>query len=197
MRPKVLLIDNYDSFVYNLAHALAMAGAEPDVVRNDRVDVGSISERYQGIVISPGPGHPDDPSDFGACGEVLRTVSPHVPTFGVCLGHQGIACAFGGIVSRAPTPVHGRASLVDHDGKGVFLGLPSPLMVGRYHSLCVQEDALPQEFVVTARCGDGTVMGVRHRTYPIEGVQFHPESVLTERGQEIVDNFVRSLEGRE
>lgn len=197
MRPRVLLIDNYDSFVYNLAHSLALAGAEPEVVRNDHLDMDGIEGRYQGIVISPGPGHPADPGDFGACSTVLRELSPHIPTLGVCLGHQGIACAFGGVVSRAPTPVHGRSSIMNHDGKGVFQGLPSPMIVGRYHSLCVVEGTLPPEMEVTARCEDGTVMGVRHRSYPIEGVQFHPESVLTERGQEIIDNFVRSLEVRQ
>ncbi|MCG7844438.1 MAG: gamma-glutamyl-gamma-aminobutyrate hydrolase family protein, partial [Methanomassiliicoccales archaeon] len=113
---------------------------------------------------------------------------------GVCLGHQGIAQTFGGTVGRSKTPMHGKTSLVHHDGEGVFKGLPSPLTVGRYHSLCVVEDGLPPEMVVTARCMEGTVMGLRHRSFPIEGVQFHPESVLTERGQEIVDNFVRSLE---
>ncbi len=195
MSPRVLLIDNYDSFVYNLAHSLAAAGSRPDVVRNDRLELSSIEERYRGIVISPGPGHPANPGDFGACGEVLRRVSHRVPTLGVCLGHQGIAHTFGGTVGRSAVPVHGKASLVRHDRKGVFQGLPSPLIVGRYHSLCVREEDLPPVMEVTARSEDGTVMGLRHRTYPIEGVQFHPESVLTEHGQEIIDNFVLSLEG--
>jgi anthranilate synthase/aminodeoxychorismate synthase-like glutamine amidotransferase len=195
MRPRVLLIDNYDSFVYNLSHCLAMAGAEPEVVRNDRLDLGTVKKRYQGIVISPGPGHPANIGDFGVCTEVLRTISPDVPTLGVCLGHQGIAHSYGGTVIRSGMPMHGKTSVVRHDGAGVFKGLPSPLTVGRYHSLCVQESDLPPQMTVTARSDEGTVMGLRHRTYPIEGVQFHPESVLTERGQDLIDNFVRALEG--
>jgi anthranilate synthase/aminodeoxychorismate synthase-like glutamine amidotransferase len=172
-----------------------MAGAEPEVVRNDRLNLGTLKERYQGIVISPGPGHPANIEDFGVCAAVLRTISPYVPTLGVCLGHQGIAHSFGGTVVRSGTPMHGKTSAVRHDGTGVFKGLPSPLTVGRYHSLCVRESDLPPEMVVTARSDEGEVMGLRHRIYPIEGVQFHPESVLTERGQDLVDNFVRSLEG--
>jgi anthranilate synthase/aminodeoxychorismate synthase-like glutamine amidotransferase len=195
MRPRVLLIDNYDSFVYNLAHSLAAAGAEPVVVRNDRLTIGDVDGRYQGIVISPGPGHPANPGDFGVCIEVLSTLSRSIPTLGVCLGHQGVAQAYGGQVVRSACPRHGKVSSVTHDGKGVFSGLPSPLVVGRYHSLCVREEGLPPELVVTARSEDGTVMGLRHRAYPIEGLQFHPESVLTERGQDLMDNFVRSLEG--
>ena len=196
MRPRVLLIDNYDSFVYNLAHSLAMGGAEPVVLRNDRLDLVSARSEYQGIVISPGPGHPANFGDFGGCGEVLRMLSPTIPTLGVCLGHQGIAHVFGGTVLRAPIPMHGKVSEIRHDREGIFRGLPSPLKVGRYHSLCVREDDLPSEIVVTARSEDGTVMGLRHRSYPIEGVQFHPESLLTERGQELIDNFVSSLGGR-
>jgi anthranilate synthase/aminodeoxychorismate synthase-like glutamine amidotransferase len=195
MRPKVLLVDNYDSFVYNLAQALAAAGAEPEVIRNDRLDLGSVVGRYSGLVISPGPGHPSNPGDFGMCAQLIRGASRYIPTLGVCLGHQGIACAFGGQVVRAPLPLHGKCTLVLHDGRGIFKGLPSPLMAGRYHSLCVLEDTLPECLEVTARSEDGTVMGLRHRRYPIEGVQFHPESILTDRGQDLVDNFVRSLEG--
>ncbi|MCX6650947.1 MAG: aminodeoxychorismate/anthranilate synthase component II [Methanomassiliicoccales archaeon] len=194
MRPHVLLVDNYDSFVYNLAHSLAAAGAEPHVVRNDRLDLKAVEGRYHGIVISPGPGHPANLRDFGMCVELLRTLSPSIPTLGVCLGHQGIAHAFGGKVVRARTPLHGKSTPISHDGRGLFRGLPSPLIVGRYHSLCVQEEDLPSCMEVTACSEDDTVMGLRHRQYPIEGLQFHPESVLTERGQDIVDNFVSSLE---
>jgi len=194
VRSRVLLVDNYDSFVHNLAHSLAAAGAEPDVIRNDRLDLEAVEGTYQGIVISPGPGHPANPIDFGMCEELLRTLSPVIPTLGVCLGHQGIAHAFGGIVVRARTPLHGKATLISHDGMGLFQGVPSPLTVGRYHSLCVQEEGLPSCMKVTARSEDGTIMGLRHRHFPIEGLQFHPESVLTERGQDIVDNFVSSLE---
>jgi len=196
MRPRVLLVDNYDSFVYNLAQSLAAAGADPEVVRNDQVDPGSVERRFQGIVISPGPGHPSNRGDFGRCTELIKAASPSVPTLGVCLGHQGIACAFGGQVVRAPLPLHGKGTLVLHDGRGIFQGIPSPMMAGRYHSLCVLEDSLPGCLEVTARSEDGTVMGLRHRHLPIEGVQFHPESILTDRGQDLMDNFVRSLEGR-
>lgn len=196
MRPKVLLVDNYDSFVYNLAQYLATAGAEPEVVRNDQVELGSVERRFQGVVISPGPGHPANPGDFGRCVELIRGASRSVPTLGVCLGHQGIAYAFGGQVVKAPLPLHGKGSLVLHDGRGIFKGIPSPMMAGRYHSLCVLEDSLPDCLEVTARSEDGTVMGLRHRHYPMEGVQFHPESILTDRGQDLMDNFVRSLEGR-
>jgi anthranilate synthase/aminodeoxychorismate synthase-like glutamine amidotransferase len=193
MIPRVLLVDNYDSFVYNLAQSLAAAGAEPLVVRNDRLDPDSVEGTYQGIVISPGPGHPANPGDFGRCAELIRGASRSVPTLGVCLGHQGIAHAFGGLVVRAPLPLHGKGTLVLHDGHGIFKGVPSPMMAGRYHSLCVQEDALPGCLEVTARSEDGTVMGLRHRHFPIEGVQFHPESILTDHGQDLMDNFVRSL----
>jgi len=195
MSPRVLLVDNYDSFVHNLAHALAAAGAEPELVRNDRVDPGAVVDRFQGIVISPGPGHPANPGDFGRCLELISGPSLTIPTLGVCLGHQGIAHAFGGRVVKAPAPLHGKAVAVEHDGRGIYAGVPSPMMAGRYHSLCVLETALPDCFEVTARGQDGVVMGIRHRQYPIEGVQFHPESILTDHGQELIDNFVRSLGG--
>jgi len=196
MRPKVLLVDNYDSFVYNLAHSLAGAGADPEVVRNDQLEMEGLERRYQGIVISPGPGHPANQGDFGGCTDLLLQASRSIPTLGVCLGHQGIAHAFGGKVVRTMVPLHGKCTLVLHDGQGVFRGIPSPMMAGRYHSLCVREEDLPSCLVVTARSEDGTVMGLRHRELPIEGVQFHPESVLTDRGQNIVDNFVAGLEAR-
>ncbi len=194
MRPRVLVVDNYDSFVYNLAHSLAAAGAEPTVVRNDLVDPRMVEGRFQGMVISPGPGHPSRSGDFGVCMELLKGISPRLPTLGVCLGHQGIACAFGGRVDITPSPMHGRSSLVVHDGRGVFQGLPSPLTAGRYHSLAVVEDGLPDCLEVTARSEEGVVMGLRHRRFPIEGLQFHPESVLTDRGDDLIANFVRSLE---
>lgn len=196
MRPKVLLVDNYDSFVHNLAHCLVIAGAEPFIVRNDRLDLDRVSGRYAGIVISPGPGHPANAEDFGVCAELIRDESRNVPTLGVCLGHQGIAHVFGGKVVKAPFPLHGKATLVLHDGRGLFEGIPSPLMAARYHSLCVEEGTLPECLEVSARSEDGTVMGLRHLEYPIEGVQFHPESILTHRGQGLIDNFVRRLEAR-
>lgn len=196
MRPKVLLVDNYDSFVHNLAQSLAAAGAAPEVIRNDRLDLERVPGRYEGIVISPGPGHPANPGDFGRCTDLIRGESRTVPTLGVCLGHQGIAHAFGGKVVKAPLPLHGKGTLVLHDGRGIFERIPSPMMAGRYHSLCVMESTLPDCLEVSARSEDGTIMGIRHRRYPIEGVQFHPESILTDRGQDMIDNFVRSLEGR-
>ncbi len=195
MRTKVLLVDNYDSFVHNLAQCLAKAGAVPEVIRNDRLELDKVAGRYDGIVISPGPGHPANPGDFGRCAELIRRESVTVPTLGICLGHQGIAYAFGGKVVRAPLPLHGKGTLVLHDGQGILRGIPSPMMAGRYHSLCVQEDTLPDCLQVSARSEDGTIMGLRHRRCPIEGLQFHPESILTDRGQDIIDNYVRSLAG--
>ncbi len=190
---KVLVIDNYDSFVHNLAHSLAAAGATPTVIRNDKLDIGSIEGSYHGIVISPGPGHPGEDSDFGLCAQVLREVSPRVPTLGICLGMQGIAHVFGAKVARAFRPAHGKPTDIHHDGKGSLRGLPSPFVAGLYHSLCVRDEDLPAQLEIISRMPLGVIMGVRHRLYPIEGFQFHPESVLTPLGQRILDNFVSGL----
>lgn len=185
---RLLLVDNFDSFVYNLAQAFGTLGAEPIVVRNDH----SVSEMEvlepDALVISPGPGNP---SEAGVSVEAIRHFGRRIPVLGVCLGHQCIGEAFGGRVARAAVgPLHGKTSEISHDGKGVFEGLPEPFVATRYHSLEVLEDPLPSELVVTARSDDGTLMGVRHTSLPIEGVQFHPESVLCEDGPKLLANFV-------
>jgi anthranilate synthase/aminodeoxychorismate synthase-like glutamine amidotransferase len=186
---RILLLDNYDSFVYNLKQYVGELGAEVTVVRNDAIDVDGI-HRFDpdAIMISPGPGNPSIKRDFGVCSEALNSICLDVPTLGVCLGHQGIAHCFGGEVGRAPEPMHGKTSVIEHDGEGVFTGLEGPLSVGRYHSLVVK--AVPECMKVTARTADGIIMGIRHRKHPIEGVQFHPESILTPQGKSILANFL-------
>jgi anthranilate synthase component 2 len=188
---KVLILDNYDSFVYNLKQYLDELGADCLVARNDSLSLDQVAAADpDAIVISPGPGLPSDRRDFGICGDVLTGPSTEVPTLGVCLGHQGIAHFHGGKVVKAPHLVHGKTSLVSHDGCGLYEGLPNPFTAGRYHSFVVSDD-LPSELAVTSRAADGTIMGIRHRRYPIEGVQFHPESVLTPQGKRVLDNFLR------
>ena len=186
--PKVLLIDNYDSFTYNLYQYLCELGAEVTVVRNDAITVEqarSLAPEF--IVISPGPG---TPRDAGISIELIRALGPSTPILGVCLGHQAITEAFGGVVTRAPELMHGKASKVAHDGSGVFDGLPSPFSAIRYHSLCAAPEAVPDSLEVTAHSDSGVIMAVRHRTYPVHGVQFHPESILTEHGKELLRNFL-------
>ena len=189
---KVLILDNYDSFVYNLAQYAGTLGAEPVVVRNDEISAGQVRDmRPDRIIISPGPGDPSDSGDFGVCGQVLRGVSRKVPTLGVCLGNQGIGHAFGGKIGRANRVMHGKTSRIVHDGKGVLEGVSSPLQATRYHSLVVRKEGLPRELKVTALAlDDAEIMGLRHTEYPIEGVQFHPESIMTPEGMKIVRNFV-------
>ena len=183
----ILLIDNYDSFTFNLAQYLGELGAAPVVRRNDEITVPEIEALHPShIVISPGPGRPED---AGVSVEVIRRFGPATPVLGVCLGHQGIGVAFGGEVIRAPQLMHGKVSTVRHDGRGVFKGVSQPFVAGRYHSLIVA-DPLPAELEETARTDDGTLMGVRHRQYPIHGVQFHPESVLTGEGKQLLRNFL-------
>jgi anthranilate synthase component 2 len=185
---RVLLLDNYDSFVWNLAQALGGLGAEPAVVRSDAVDPARLAaEPPDRVVISPGP---RGPADAGASVAVVRALAGRVPILGVCLGHQCIAAAFGGRVVRAPRPRHGMTSEIAHDGRGVLRGLPSPLRAARYHSLAVEEASLPADLEVSARSGDGVVMGVRHREWAVEGVQFHPESFLTPAGPALLRNFL-------
>jgi anthranilate synthase/aminodeoxychorismate synthase-like glutamine amidotransferase len=187
--PRLLLVDNYDSFTYNLAHLFEELGAEVIVLRNDAVDPDRAEELEPShFVISPGPGRP---RDSGASLEILRRLAPRVPTLGVCLGHQAIVEAFGGEVGQARALVHGKASEVAHDGRGIFAGLPDPLEAGRYHSLAATR--VPDCLEVSARTRDGEVMAVRHRELPVDGIQFHPESVLTPQGAELGRNF---LEGR-
>jgi anthranilate synthase component 2 len=182
----LLMIDNYDSFTYNLVHLFEELGAEVRVFRNDAITVEEAEALAPAqLVISPGPGRP---ADAGISVELIRRLGPHVPTLGVCLGHQAIVEAFGGEIGQARALLHGKSSPVDHDGKGVFRGLPAPLEAGRYHSLAALR--VPDELEVTARTPDGEVMGVRHRALPIEGVQFHPESVLTPLGPDLGRNFL-------
>ena len=184
----VLLIDNYDSFTYNLYQYLCELGARVTVARNDAISVDQArAMQPDAIVISPGPGVP---RDAGVSIDLIRELGPTTPTLGVCLGHQAIAQAFGGTVVRAPELMHGKASRVHHNARDVFAGLPSPFSAIRYHSLCAQECDLPAELEVTAHSDSGVVMGIKHREYPVEGVQFHPESILTEHGKELLANFL-------
>jgi len=184
----LLLIDNYDSFTYNLVQYLGELGAELEVVRNDAVDVERIVAMAPGrIVISPGPGTPDQ---AGASLEVIRRLGPTTPVLGVCLGHQAIGQAYGGTVARAKTQMHGKISMIRHDGRGVFAGLPNPFVATRYHSLAVLRDTVPEALDVTAVAEDGEIMGLRHRRLPVEGVQFHPESILTVEGKQLLKNFL-------
>lgn len=183
----ILLIDNYDSFTFNLAQYLGELGAPPVVRRNDQVTVDEIEALGpDGIVISPGPGRPED---AGVSVETIRRLGSRVPILGVCLGHQGIGFAFGGTIVRAAELMHGKVSAIHHDGRGVFRGISQPFTAGRYHSLVVA-DPVPAELEVAARTEDGTIMGLRHRSRPIHGVQFHPESVLTGAGRRLLRNFL-------
>ncbi len=191
---KVLIIDNYDSFVYNLAQYVGALGATPIVRRNDAVSLDQLEALSPDkIVISPGPGNPANGKYFGVCSEMLRKVSPEVPTLGVCLGHQGIGSTFGAKIVKASKVMHGKTSRIVHDGKGVLKGVENPLEATRYHSLVIDRDSMPTCLKITAvSLDDAEVMGVRHREYPIEGVQFHPESILTQQGMKIIANFVRN-----
>ncbi len=190
----LLVIDNYDSFTYNLVQFLGELGAEPVVRRNDQVTVAEIaSAGYRGLVISPGPGVPQS---AGISLAAIRELGGQLPILGVCLGHQAIGEAFGGRIVRAPQPIHGKASIVRHDGRGVFSGVPQDLEVGRYHSLVIEPESCPEVLEVSASTADGIIMGVRHRTLPIEGVQFHPESVLTSHGMRILSNFLELCQAR-
>jgi anthranilate synthase component 2 len=185
----VLLVDNYDSFTYNLYQYLCELGARVTVRRNDAITVDEARALApDAIVISPGPGVP---ADAGISVELIRGLGPTVPTLGVCLGHQAIAEAFGGKVVRAPELMHGKASRVHHRGTGVLEGLPSPFSAIRYHSLCAAEETLPDCLEVTAHSDSGVVMALRHREYPVHGVQFHPESILSEHGKDVLSNFLR------
>ena len=186
MSARILVIDNYDSFVFNLVQYLQQLGENVEVRRNDDVTVADAAE-YDGVLLSPGPGVP---ADAGICPELISELGATTPIFGVCLGHQAIAEAYGATVSRAPELLHGKTSLVNHDGTGVFEGLPDPFTATRYHSLAVEPDSVPDELEVTATTDTGVIMGVRHRTNPVVGVQFHPESVLTEHGHRLLANWL-------
>jgi anthranilate synthase component II len=186
----VLVIDNYDSFTYNLVQYLGELGAEVRVMRNDVVALDDIvAARPDRIVISPGPGRPED---AGVTMSVIRSLGEHIPLLGVCLGHQAIGAAFGGAVVRAAAPMHGKTSTIEHDGRGVFSGLSGPFVASRYHSLIVEDASLPPDLQVSARTKeDGVIMGLRHQRWPIHGVQFHPESILTGEGKTILRNFLK------
>jgi anthranilate synthase/aminodeoxychorismate synthase-like glutamine amidotransferase len=191
---RLLLIDNYDSFTYNLVQAFLVLGAEVIVHRNDALSVPQALELAPThLCISPGPG---TPYDAGVSMDMIRAFAGVVPVFGVCLGHQSITEVFGGKVVRASRLMHGKTSMVTHDGQGLFAGLPEPCEVGRYHSLIAQPDSLPPELLVTARTSEGEIMGLRHRTLTVEGVQFHPESVLTPQGPTLMANFLRQRNAR-
>lgn len=192
---KVLVIDNYDSFVYNLVQYIGELGGAPTVYRNDQLNLQqAIQFDPQRIVISPGPGTPENPDYFGVCTEILREMSCKIPTLGVCLGNQGIISVFGGRIVRANRLMHGKTSKIWHDGKGLFEGVKNPFTATRYHSLVGERDSIPPCIEVSAEAmDDGEIMGVRHRTYPITGLQFHPESILCEDGRKIIKNF---LDGR-
>ena len=186
--PRVLVIDSYDSFVYNLVQYLGELGAEPIVIRNDQLTVEEAQALEPDLVLlSPGPGRPEDAGII--CAAITAFAEAGVPVFGVCLGHQAIGHVFGGSVVRAPSLMHGKTSPIQHEGNGVFAGLPSPLIATRYHSLVIDPATMPDCLEVTATC-DGIVMGVRHRTLPVEGVQFHPESILTAAGHDLLRNFL-------
>jgi len=194
MATRVLLVDNYDSFVYNLVQELGELGADPLVFRNDAIDVKGIRrERPDAVVISPGPGRPED---AGISMEVVRRLAGELPILGVCLGHQCIGQVYGGAVVHAPRLMHGKTSRIHHCGTGVFAGLPDPFVATRYHSLVVTPASVPAELAVTATTSDGVVMGLRHRSLAVEGVQFHPESILTPSGPSFLDNFLAQIAGR-
>ena len=186
---RMLLIDNYDSFTYNLVQAFAAMGADVMVYRNDAISVEeSAGLKPTHLVISPGPGRPED---AGVSLDMIGAWAGKVPIFGVCLGHQSIVQQLGGEIVRAERLMHGKTSMVKHDGETIYAGLPNPFEVGRYHSLCAEEESLPDELIVTAQTERGEIMGVRHKTLQIEGVQFHPESVLTPEGDHLMANFMR------
>lgn len=188
---RVLVVDNYDSFVYNLVQYLAQIGAEVAVWRNDdtRLSEAGWHEAFDGVLLSPGPGTPEQ---AGACIDIVRDHAGDLPIFGVCLGLQSIGVAFGGVVSAAPELLHGKTSAVHHDGRGVFAGLPNPFTATRYHSLAIDPDTMPECLEVTARTDSGVIMAARHRTLSVEAVQFHPESVMTEGGYQMLANWLAS-----
>jgi anthranilate synthase/aminodeoxychorismate synthase-like glutamine amidotransferase len=184
----LLLLDNYDSFTYNLYQYLSELGTEIEVRRNDQTTIAEIEQMQPDhIVVSPGP---CTPNEAGLSCAIIATMGPRIPILGVCLGHQAIGQVYGGHVVRAPEPMHGKTSLMYHEDKGVFNGLPHPFEAIRYHSLIVEDHALPAELEVTARTKDGLIMGLKHRTHPVEGVQFHPESIMTSVGKDLLRNFL-------
>ena len=190
--PNVTLIDNYDSFTWNLVHYLGSLGAAVSVHRNDQIAVADVvGERPDAVVLSPGP---CTPRDAGICLDLIKAAGNRIPVFGVCLGHQAIGEAFGGKVVRAALPMHGKLSAIAHGGKGLFAGIDSPFQATRYHSLIVERASLPAELEVTATTDDGVIMGLSHRHLPVHGVQFHPESILSQHGHHILRNFLHMAE---
>lgn len=191
-RGMLVLIDNYDSFTYNLVQYFGDLGQDVDVYRNDKISVEDIlSMKPAGIIVSPGP---SDPDHAGICLKLVeRAANENIPVLGVCLGHQTIGQAFGGQVVRAPSPVHGKVWDIRHTGKGVFEGLPSPLQATRYHSLIVDRDTLPDDLIITAETEDGLIMGLQHKDKPVHGIQFHPESIETIHGHDMLKNFIEHL----
>lgn len=191
---KILIIDNYDSFVYNLVQYVGELGADPLVYRNDQISLEKASKlKPNGIILSPGPGTPEDIKYFGVCSSIIRQLGCKIPILGICLGHQGIIYSFGGRIVRANNIMHGRTSLIKHDGNGVLKGIKNPFKATRYHSLVGDKLTLPPCLKITAESlDDCEIMGVRHVSYPIEGLQFHPESILTEDGKKIIENFLNS-----
>ena len=186
--PKVALVDNYDSFTWNLVHAIGVLGPEVEVHRNDKITVDALAEAApDAIVISPGP---CTPNEAGISLELVRRLGDRVPIFGVCLGHQAIGAAYGGDVVRAPVPVHGKLSTIKHKGEGVLRGINAPFEATRYHSLVVKRDSMPADLAVTAETDDGLVMAMSHKRHPVHGVQFHPESIASEHGRTILKNFL-------
>jgi len=187
-QPRLLLVDNYDSFTYNLVQAFLVLGADVLVYRNDEISVAQALERKPThLCISPGPGRPDD---AGVSLAMLAAFEQRVPILGVCLGHQSLVQHFGGRIISAPRLMHGKTSMIEHDGRGVYAGLSNPFQAGRYHSLAAEEESMPAALMITARSERGEIMGVRHRQLPVEGVQFHPESVLTPEGNRLLGNFL-------
>lgn len=188
---KLILIDNYDSFTYNLVHYLSELGASVDVIRNDALQAADVINRApDGIVISPGPA---TPNEAGICLELIGLAAGNIPLMGVCLGHQAIAQAFGGKVIRAPQPMHGKTSPIIHTEQGLFAGLPSPFTATRYHSLIAERDSLPDCLRITAHTEDGLIMGLEHKTHALHGVQFHPESIASQHGHALLQNFLKGL----
>ena len=195
---KFLIIDNYDSFVYNIAQYLGELGVECEVIRNDKITLQQIKEKnYDAIIISPGPGTPEDKKYFGVCSEVIKNIGPHTPILGVCLGHQGIIHAFGGKVTNAGCVRHGKTSPVNHSNSKLFTDVKNPFRATRYHSLVGDKTIIPDVLQVTATASDdGEIMAIEHKEYLIQGVQFHPESIMTEDGKKILSNFIKQVKDR-
>jgi anthranilate synthase/aminodeoxychorismate synthase-like glutamine amidotransferase len=194
VKPKLLLIDNYDSFTYNLVQAFLVLGADVHVVRNDEITIEeALGLEPTHLCVSPGPG---TPRDAGISMQMIATFAERIPVLGVCLGHQSLVEVFGGKIVRAGRLMHGKTSLVHHDGRGVFAGLPVPFEAGRYHSLIAEPESLPEVLELSAKTAEGEIMGVRHRQWPVEGVQFHPESILTPDGPRLMRNFIELKPGR-